>query len=189
LLEPIKNMTKIKSPLFVPEIKLYCVIPEDFNYPFEPTEFNCMFGYPTWASIALSRYILDNPDKFKGLNITDIGCGSGVATIAAKKVGALVTSIDRDVSALYFTDQNCALNGLTANLIWGSFDQIKTEYVMLSSLFYDEKNVKLIQNLLENKKVMIGSLQPNLPPVFISNLKKILVNNTRNLYLFSNFIS
>jgi len=188
LLKAIKSMTKIKSPVFIPEINLYSVMPDDFEYPFEPTEFNCMYGYPTWAGIALSRYVLDNSDKFKSISITDIGCGSGIATIAAIKAGANVTSIDRDVASLYFTEQNCILNDLNTNLIWGSFKDIQTEYVMFSSLSYDKENLENINRLISDKKVIIGSLQPKLSFSYYQDLNCIKVNTEKDLFIFSNFI-
>jgi predicted nicotinamide N-methyase len=179
-------MTKIKSPKFVPEINLYCVMPSDFEYPFVPTEFNSMYGYPTWSGIALSRYILDNPKQFKGLDITDIGCGSGVASIAAAKVGANVTSIDRDIASLYFTEQNCKLNNVQTDLVWGSFKDIKTEYVMFSSLFYDKSNMEMIENIILSKKVIIGSLQPELPNNCPIKMNRIKVKVDTDLYVFTN---
>ena len=186
MLETIKSMTKVKSPVFVPEIDLYCVLPNEFKYPFEPTEFNCMYGYPTWSSIALSRHILDNPDQFKGLDITDIGCGSGIASIAAAKVGANVTSIDRDISSLYFTKQNCKLNNVQTNLIWGSFNDIQTEYVMFSSVFYDNTNIDAIKKIMLDKKVIIGSLQSNLPDDLLIKINRAKVRVDMDLYVFTN---
>lgn len=187
MLDAIKNKTMIKSPKFVPEINLYCVIPNDFDYPFMPTEFNSMYGYPTWSGIALARYILDNPDQFKGLDITDIGCGSGIVSIAAAKIGANVTSIDRDIASLYFTEQNCKLNEIQTNLVWGSFKDIQTDYVMFSSLFYEPSNMGGITNIIDTKKVINGSLQPDLPNNLSIKMNRIKVNTDMDLYVFTNF--
>lgn len=187
MLDTIKKLTKIKSPKFVPEIKLYCITPEEIAYPFVPTEFNAMYGYPTWSGIALSRYIIDNPTLFYGKSITDIGCGSGVASVCAAKVGASVTSIDRDVASLYFTEQNCNLNDVEADIVWGSFKDVKTEYVMFSSLFYDNSNTDSINTLLSQRKTIIGSLQQDLPDRINVKMKRIQVNTPKELYVFTNF--
>jgi len=184
LLQAIEKLTKIKSPFFVPEIKLHCVVPQEEQYPFVPNEFNCMYGYPTWAGIALARFILDNANAFKGLRITDIGCGSGIATIAACMVGAEVTAIDRDVSSIYFTDENCKLNGVSPNIVWGSFKDIDSQYVMMSSLFYTGANHENIRQLIASKNIIIGGYMPQ----SFDELPKIKVNTPKEMYVFSNYI-
>lgn len=184
LLDAFAKLLKIKSPVYVREIKLYSVVPQEQIYPYEVTEFNTMYGYPTWSGIASARFILDNPDKFKGLEITDLGSGSGIATIAAAMVGAKVTAIDQDVASLYFTEQNCKLNNVSANFVWGSFRDIQTDHVMMSSLFYSTKNHDLIKGLISQKKVLIGG---NLPDGF-GGLSKIMVNTEREMNVFSNFL-
>lgn len=184
MFESFAKLLKIKSPVYVPEIKLYSVVPQEQIYPYEITEFNTMYGYPTWSGIALARFILDNPDKFKGLEITDIGSGSGIATIAAAMVGAKITAIDCDVASLYFTQQNCELNNVSANFVWGSFRDIQTDYVMMSSLFYNTRNHDKIKELIFQKKVLIGG---NIPEDF-DGLNKIMVNIPIEKYVFSNYI-
>jgi predicted nicotinamide N-methyase len=185
LLEAFSKLLKIKSPIHVSEIKLYSVVPQEQIYPYEINEFNTMYGYPTWSGIALARFILDNPEKFNGLEITDLGSGSGIATIAAAMVGAKVTAIDQDVASLYFTQENCKLNNVSANFVWGSFRDIQTDCVMMSSLFYNTKNHKPIKDLLSKNKVLIGG---NLHDNF-DELPKIKVNAPREMYVCSNFIS
>ena len=185
----IKEMTLACSPRFIPEIKLHSIIPAKFKYPFTPDDYNCMYGYPTWSGIALARFILDNPEKFAGKNITDIGCGSGIASIAAAKVGANVTAIDRDLTALYFTEQNCILNDVSVNLVWGTFDDIKTDHVMFSSVLYEKKNLNaMIALSAEGKTNLIGSASLEFPDEFSEKLTKIRVNTEMELYVFSNFV-
>lgn len=183
MLDAFAKLLKIKSPVYVPEIKLYSVVPQQQIYPYDVNEFNAMYGYPTWSGIALSRFILDNPEKFNGLEITDIGSGSGVATIAALMSGAKVTSIDSDVASLYFTEQNCLLNNVTPNLVWGTFKDINTEYVMMSSLFYNNRNHNHIRDLVSRKKVIIGGYIPN----GFDGLEEMVVNTEREMKVFCNF--
>ena len=167
----------------MPEIRLYSVVPQQQVYPYDVNEFNAMYGYPTWSGIALSRFILDNPEKFNGLEITDIGSGSGVASIAALMSGAKVTSIDSDVASLYFTEQNCLLNNVTPNLVWGTFKDINTEYVMMSSLFYNNRNHSHIRDLVSRKKVIIGGYIPD----GFNGLEEVVVNTEREMKVFCNF--
>jgi predicted nicotinamide N-methyase len=185
LFDAVKKLTRIKSPFFIPEIKLHCVVPQEERYPFVPTEFNCMYGYPTWSGIALARFILDNANAFKGLRITDIGCGSGVATIAACMAGAEVTAIDQDVASLYFTKENCELNGVSPEIVWGTFRDIETQYVMMSSLFYSSANHGDIKQMIDRKNVIIGGYMPE----SFEQLPKTKVNTPKEMYVFSNYLA
>lgn len=187
MLETIKNLTKIQHPEFISEVYLHRVSNKFGEYPFVPNENNCMYGFATWSGIALARYLLDNPTQFYGKNISDIGCGSGIASIAAAFCGANVTSIDRDVASLYFTEQNCILNGVETNLVWGSFKNIATEYVMFSSLFYDNANSDDINRVLSQRKTIIGSLQPDLPSWINAKMTKTRVDVVKDLYVFTNY--
>lgn len=184
MFDAFKNLLKVKSPAFVPEIKLYSVVPREQIYPYNITQFNTMYGYPTWSGIALARFILDNSEKFKGLEITEIGSGSGIATIAACMVGAKVTSIDQDVASVYFTEENAKLNNVSPKTVWGNFKDIQTEYVMMSSLFYNTRNYDDIKKTMSEKKYIIGGNMPN----DFDNLPKIKVNLPKEMYVCSNFI-
>lgn len=184
MLEAFSKLLKIKSPIYVSEIKLYSVVPQEQIYPYEVNEFNTMYGYPTWSGIALARFILDNPEKFNGLEITDLGSGSGIAAIAAAMVGARVTAIDQDVASLYFTQENCKLNNVSANFVWGTFRDIQTDHVMMSSLFYNTKNHQPIKDLISKKKVLIGG---KLHDAF-DELPKIRVNIPREAHVYSNYL-
>jgi predicted nicotinamide N-methyase len=193
LFDEIKRLTVIKSPIFVPEIKLYSVQPFAIKYPYDVDDFNAMFGYPTWSGIALSRFILDNPSMLKDRVVADIGCGSGVVGIAAAKTGAKVTCIDRDVSSLYFTELNFKLNGTEADIMWGNFnDALNYDVVLMSSLFYRSANFTSIKTVMETKKFMIGSIDDNveeyLEKEYVRGLTKVSLgrDDTRRYYVYHN---
>lgn len=193
LFDEVKRLTVIKSPLFVPEIKLYSIQPFAIKYPYKVDDFNAMYGYPTWACISLSRFILDNPDLLKDKVVVDIGCGSGVAGIAAAKIGAKVKSIDKDIASLYFTEQNAKLNDVQLDIIWGNFnDALKYETIIMSSLFYEPRNKNGIIQTLENKKVIIGSYQNSvenhLEKKYIDKFTKVKVNNSKDFCVYHNFV-
>jgi predicted nicotinamide N-methyase len=70
---------------------------------------------PYWAHLwpgsrALARLLATEVDC-RGRRGVDIGCGLGLAGIAAAKRGAAVTMIDTDHAALCFTRASAALNG------------------------------------------------------------------------------
>jgi predicted nicotinamide N-methyase len=70
---------------------------------------------PYWAhlwpsSVALAEYLLEQGERLKGKEIIELGCGLGLAGIAAALVGAKVLFTDYEEIALTFTRKNYALN-------------------------------------------------------------------------------
>lgn len=85
-------------------------------------------GYlPYWANVwpaalGLARWILRHED-FTGMDVLDLGCGVGLAGVAAGLRGARVTFADLDPDALEFARFNAECNGVTetrtVRLDWG----------------------------------------------------------------------
>ncbi|WP_298756140.1 50S ribosomal protein L11 methyltransferase [uncultured Campylobacter sp.] len=53
-----------------------------------------------------------------GMSALDVGCGSGILSIAMKKLGAKVSACDTDEQAVTATQQNAEKNGVQINKIW-----------------------------------------------------------------------
>lgn len=81
--------------------------------------------------------------SLRGWRVLDVGCGSGVAGIAAALAGASVWACDFDLDAREATLANAALNGVSvevsAALPAGPFD-----LVLATDVFYDEANLPLL---------------------------------------------
>ncbi len=74
------------------------------------------FGTGTHATTALCLEWLDSID-IGGKTLLDFGCGSGILSIAALKLGARsVTAVDIDLQALITTRQNALSNGVDDRL-------------------------------------------------------------------------
>lgn len=71
--------------------------------------------------------------------VLDIGCGSGILSIAAAKLGACVDLCDSDEQAIDSTKSNFSLNNLAYNSAWvGSVDKIKQPYdVVVANIIAD----------------------------------------------------
>ena len=73
---------------------------------------------PFWAFCwgagqALARYLLDHPETVRGKRVVDLGCGSGIAGMAAARAGAgRVFALDLDPCARRVAELNAELNGL-----------------------------------------------------------------------------
>ena len=62
---------------------------------------------------------------FRGKNVLDLGCGTGILSILAKKLGAeSVTAIDIEEPSVENTLENLGLNGVEATVLLGSVDVI-----------------------------------------------------------------
>jgi predicted nicotinamide N-methyase len=100
---------------------------------------------PYWAFAwaggqALARYILDNPAIVRGKRVLDIGSGSGLVALAAKRAGAAhVLAADIDGFACAAIRLNTAANGL--DIAVTRDDMIGTagdwDVVLVGDLFYE----------------------------------------------------
>lgn len=117
--------TEIVAPPLLPEIKLRLateIVPiwqateallAELNVP-----------PPFWAFCwpggqALARYVLDHPERVRGLRVLDFAAGSGVVAIAAARAGARAVANDVDAVALAAIGLNARLNGLAVELAGG----------------------------------------------------------------------
>lgn len=97
----------------------------------------------SWAgSQALARYLLDNPHWVAGKRVLDLGCGNGLAALAAARAGALeVTANDVDPAALLITEVHARDNAL--RVIVEAMDRLDgpppvppVEVILAGDLFY-----------------------------------------------------
>jgi predicted nicotinamide N-methyase len=126
---------------------------------------------PFWAAVwpaarVLARFLLNQPDLARGLEVIEIGCGGGVASIAAAKAGARkVTANDIDPIALAIACQNSAHNGVS--LQFDSQNRIETgsigqaQLLLCSDFFYLKLESLALAGLLDKWKehsltVLIG---------------------------------
>jgi predicted nicotinamide N-methyase len=115
----IRANTAIGTPPLVPEIKLHLaseVTP--LWHATEATLAQSQLPPPYWAFAwpggqALARHLLDHSALIAGKNVLDIGAGSGLVSIAAKKAGAArVTAAEIDAFAIAAIRLNAALNDI-----------------------------------------------------------------------------
>jgi predicted nicotinamide N-methyase len=113
----IRTNTALEPPPLVPEIKLH-LASEDYPLWHKTSDQLDDMGLPppfwafAWAGgQALARYIFDNPKIVRGKTVLDFGSGSGIAAIAAAKMGARkVTASDIDKYAIAALEVNAVAN-------------------------------------------------------------------------------
>ena len=105
-----------------------------------------------WGSgLAAASYILKNPELVKDKDICDLGCGSGVVAIAAKKAGAKnVWACDIDQDALVASKLNSLINNVKLDFIQ-NLEELpeKVDLMFMADVLYDKNNYSLINSSLE----------------------------------------
>ncbi len=115
---------------------------------------------PYWAdlwlsSIALARYCLEE-SHMRGTNVLELGCGLGLAGIAAAKAGAVVTQTDYELDALQFCRYNAMRNlsddqgaSQVVHLDWRNPEPIGVfDVIIASDIIYERKNFHAILTTL-----------------------------------------
>ena len=113
-----------------------------------------------WGSgLATASYILSNPNLVLDKTICDLGTGSGVVAIAAKKAGAReVWACDIDPDALKATELNCHINKVEVSLV-NRLDKISksVSLMFMADVLYDKNNFALIEVALGRAEELIIS--------------------------------
>jgi len=151
--------TRPLSPPLVPEITLSLAaesLPIWLKTEEELGEMNV--PPPYWAFAwaggqALARYILDNPALVAGRSVLDLGSGSGLTAIAAKRSGAAkVLAADIDALSLAAVRVNAALNGTEIDVTQEdllSRDPVPADVVLVGDLFYERELAARVTRYIE----------------------------------------
>lgn len=189
--------TKLLVSQFVPEIKLHLAeesLPIWRKTEEELGEMN--LPPPFWAfawagGLALARYVLDNPSLVAGKRVLDLGSGSGLVAIAAKRAGAAeVLAADVDLFASAAALINAEANAV--NLRVTEDDILDTtpsdiDVLLVGDLFYERDLTERVVSFMERMAgtgapVLVGDPRRSYFPAerFI-NLARYDVPTTREL--------
>ena len=112
---------------------------------------------PFWAfawpgGIALSRFILDNPEWVQGRYVLDFACGTGLVGIAAKKAGAArVLSCDIDPLAIAATEINAHANAVYLETLCGDIIGLDDGWdtVLVADICYERDTAARVMDWLQ----------------------------------------
>jgi predicted nicotinamide N-methyase len=114
---------------------------------------------PFWATVwpgaaLLARLLLDEPQRVYGRRVWDLGCGGGIAGIAAARAGAKrVIANDVDEVALQVSGANATANGVSIETRAGDMFQYLSEFeardvVLVAEMFYEQSPSLLLLKAL-----------------------------------------
>lgn len=110
------------------------------------------WAFPWPGGVALARYLLDTPAVVAGLSVVDVGCGSGLVSLAAVGAGARdVLALDLDPLALTATRLNAALNDTPAQ-------RLRTAPADVLELAAASGDEPVLRDLLAADVVLAGDL-------------------------------
>ena len=189
----IKANAALMAPPLVPEIKLYLateVVPLWHATEEELAEIGV--PPPYWAFAwaggqALARYVLDHPELVAGKRVLDIGAGSGLVGLAARRAGAgtvLAADIDAFACAaiaLNAAANNCDMDVTQADLIGAPS---AWDVILVGDLFYERPLAERLLEWLDPLGVpaLLGDPGRNyFPKTRVEKLASYSVQTTRDL--------
>jgi predicted nicotinamide N-methyase len=130
---------------------------------------------PYWAdlwpsSLALAKYLWEAVD-LQGVEVLELGCGLGLAGVAASRKGGVVTFTDYEADALAFTRYNAYRNGcqqaIVRHLDWHAPTLTRTYAALIASdVLYERANFHPLVQLLHTALQPDGQFilaEPNRP--------------------------
>lgn len=140
------------------ELKIEAVIDQDALIDKVKTQHDLdhfPYGWMLWPSaIGLSKFILQNGNRFAGKRVLELGCGVGMAGVASALVGGDVIQTDYLDGALELSSHNALLNGVkTATQIgdWRNFPNTLIDWadiVIGTDILYERSMHPYLKSLL-----------------------------------------
>jgi len=107
--------------------------------------------WPT--SVAMSRWLLDQPLGSLGAVATELGCGMGLVSLTLAHLGLRTEGTDRQPLALAFARRNALVNeleGFSASVLdWRSVGGSPTALIVASDVVYDAGAPELLFALVQ----------------------------------------
>jgi predicted nicotinamide N-methyase len=135
----VRSATRLTAPPLVPEVRLH-LADEAFGL-WEATDRLPYWAFAWSGGQALARYVLDDPARFRGRAVLDLGTGGGIVAIAAAKAGAAsVLANDVDPFALAALEVNARSNGVAVTAVPDDLldqEPSTVDVVLAGDVFYD----------------------------------------------------
>lgn len=153
-------------------------------------EQNLSSAFPFWAkvwpaSIALSRFIVEEPHFASQKNVMEIAAGLGLPSLAAAAYANSVMCTDMIADAVDIINHSIKLNGLNhvnaMQLDWNESDlKLNTDVVLMSDVNYNPADfprlIRFIQSILTVKTtILLSTPQRLMAKPFIEEIASAIV--------------
>ncbi len=108
------HLSKEKLNIVIDSLKKHCFVYENDEYE---RDFDNHLLHRLLCNRLIYLPAIDRAINIKGKNILEVGCGTGVSTVALAEQGANLTSIDIDDSSLKVAKDRLKAYGLSAKLV------------------------------------------------------------------------
>lgn len=145
-----------------------------------------------WGSgLGLARWLRAHPDWVRDRSIVDLGAGSGVVAIAAKRFGARrVIACDNDPAAIAAIRANATLNGVDVEVV-DTLEQVASghDLLVMADVLYDRSNLPLLERArhLADRILVADSRLRTLPDASFVPIAEIEARTFPNLGEFDEF--
>ena len=148
----------VEETIVVADEPISLLRPRDSDELLEEEAFDHEEFLPYWAelwpsSVALAKAV--GARALRGAPTLELGCGLGLASIAAARAGGRVLATDWSPEAIRFASDNAARNGVQVETMlvdWNDPDAIVErgpwQLVLGSDLLYEKRNVDQLLELL-----------------------------------------
>lgn len=138
--------------------------------------------WPT--SLAMSRWLLDQPSSSLPREALELGCGMGLVSVTAAHLGLVTHGTDREPLAIALALENAARNGvsgLTTSLLeWSDAVTTSTPLLLASDVVYEASSPEVLYTLAHTAGLLApGGLLVMAGPTARAELANTLVDRFR----------
>lgn len=141
---------------------------------------------PQEDSFLLAKSMENMAPRLMDSRFLEIGCGSGLLSILAAKLGAVVTAVDLNPDAIEATEKNARTNSVHINAIYSDlFSSVSGiyDFIVFNAPYLPDNDVHVVEK--SRMQWSMHSNKGNVIERFISGCSRHMNENTKVLLLYS----
>lgn len=146
--------------------------------------------FPYWSriwpsSIAISQWILEEPELINGLNVMEIGAGIGLPSFVSSWYAQRVIATDHQEQAVSLINRNIQINKIeninVSQMDWRHQSMISSDIYLLSDVNYDPQLFDSLKKLIDSimisgLKVLLSTPQRISAAAFIDSIHSYIIS-------------